>query len=431
MKKIALIAILAVIGTAVCFAGGSKDGASKQKGKTVIRVLANVDNSTQDGADWLDIVAKFEADNPDVDVQDVTVYSEAYHQKARAMLAAKDYPHVAYIWPDARGVYFKEAGQLVDNKPYMDPSYYDFSQIPAMGPNGEIWEVPDGASNFCSVLYMNAEILKKYGFAEPKTYADLVAMVAPLKKDGISVISMSGADSWVWGSCFMSGIVPRYTGEADWVSKAVKGERSFTDPAFVKALSVITTMTVDGVLPAATMVTDYGTALTNFITGKAAFMIDGQWRANGVEDLELQKAVKMITFPAFPGEKPAMANSVAAALSVGFGITKAATEDKALLDASVRFIRAVNSPENVTRRWLNGSVVAPVEFVDPPSGMTPIVLEKMRYSKSVGPLTDVIDSYLPPAANDALNVGMQNIALGKTTPEEVAAEVERLVRAAE
>lgn len=428
MKKIWCVLLFAAV-LSCAFAGGNKDSKSKVGDKVVLRVIANVDNSTSDGADWQEIVKQFEADNPNIEVQDVTVYSEAYHQKARAMLASKDYPHVAYIWPDARGIYFQEAGQLVDNRPYMDKTYYDFSQIPGMGPKGEVWEVPDGAANFCSVVFMNTAILKKYGIPEPKTYADLVAMVAPLKKDGIMVISMCGSDSWVWGSCLMSGIVPRYTGQADWVSRAVKGEYKFTDPSFVKALSTITMMTKDGVLPASTMVTDYGTSLTNFITGKAAFMIDGQWRANGIEDPALQENVKMITIPALPGENVKMANSVAAAVSVGFGLTKAATEDPAILDASIKFIRAVNSPANVTRRWLNGSIVAPVEFVDPPSGMSKIVLEKMKYSKSVGPHTDVIDSYLPPTANDALNIGMQNIALGKATPESVAAEVERLVRA--
>lgn len=429
MKACIRIAGILLMSTSMLFAAAqNEDSGSK---KTILRVLANVDNSTSDGADWKEIVEQFEIDNPDVSVEDVTVYSEAYHQKARALLAARDYPHVAYIWPDARGIYFQEAGQLIDNKPYLDPEYFNFSVIPPMGPNGEIWEVPDGAANFCSVMFMNRALLRENGIPEPTTYADLVAMVEPLKEKGLMVVSMSGADGWVWNSCLMSGLIPRFTGDPNWVSKAVAGEYSFTNPDFIKALGFIQTMIDDEVLPPSTIVTDYGTALSNFINGKAAFMIDGQWRANGIEDPELQKNVSLMSFPKLPGEKAGMADSVAAALSVGFGLTKAATEDPAVLDAAIRFIKAVNSPANVTRRWMNGSIVGPTIFVDEPEGMSPIVLEKTRFSRNVGALTDVIDSYLPPQANDALNIGMQNIALGKATPEEVAAEIESMVRAAE
>lgn len=426
LKVLLFVVALCVPASFVCAGGGQDGGAAK--GKTLLRILSNVDNSTTDGQDWRQLIDQFKADNPDVDVQDVTAYGEAYHQKARTMLAAKEYPHVAYIWPDARGVYFKEAGQLVDNRPFIDPNYFDMSRIPPMGPSGEVWEIPMGASNYTSVLFANTEILKKYGFSEPKTYADLVAMVAPLKKDGIMVLSMDGSEGWVWNSCLMSCLVARFGDDPNWISKAVKGQYKFTDPSFVKALGFIKTMMTDGVLPASTMVTDYGTALTNFLTGRAAFLVDGQWRANGIEDPVLQKNVRLLPFPAVPGETPKMAGSVSAAITVGFGITKAATESPATLDAAKRFLKAYYSHENVLRRWRNGSIVTPTIKIEAPADLPVLVKEKNRFAMAVKVPTDVLDSYLPTAANDELNLGMQNIALEKAQPAEVAAKVEALVR---
>lgn len=429
MKRIFVMVCILALAAGMGFASGSGETKAKPTGKVTLKVLANVDNSADDGADWKAIVAKFEAKYPNIDVQDVTAYGEAFHQKARAMLAAKDYPHVGQIWPDARGIYWQEAGQLVDHRKYLDPAKYDFSAISPMGPNGEVWEVPLGAANYCSVLYVNTEILKKYGLKEPETYADLVAMVEPLKKEGIMVVSMDGSEGWVWNSCLMSGLIPRFTGDSAWVSKAVKGTYKFTDPDFVKALAFIQTMMNDSVLPPSTMLTDYGTALTNFLNGKAACMIDGQWRANELQDPELQKSVKMMVLPAVPQEKPAMKGSVAAAITTGLGLTKAAVDDPVILDAALKFLDEYYSPENVTRRWEKGTIVGPTTFVSMPATLSPIVREKARFAKTIVTITDVIDSYLPPAANDALNVGMQKIALGQATPEAVAAEVERLVRA--
>ena len=404
-------------------------GVNAETPKTVLKVITNTDNSTQDGQDWRAFVDQFEAKNPDVDVQDTTAYGEAYHQKARSLLAARDFPHIAFIWPDARGVYFKEAGQLVDNRPFMDKAVFDYSVIPPMGPNGEVWEVPSGASNFTSVLFCNTALLKKYGLKEPETYADLVAMVKPLKDAGIMVISMDGSEGWVWNSCLMSGLIPRFTGDPAWISKAVAGKYHFTDANFLKALSFIKTMVDDGVLPQSSMVTDYGTALTNFLNGKAAFMLDGQWRANGIEDPALQKNVKMLPFPQVPGEGKAMARSVSAAITSGYGITKAATQDPKVLDAAKRFIRAFYSEDLVAQRWKNGTIVAPTILMKEPVDLPPIALEKTRFAKSIVTLTDVLDSFLKPSANDALNLGMQKIALGKATAAEVGADVEKLSRA--
>ena len=42
--------------------------------------------------------------------------------------------------------------------------------------------------------------------------------------------------------------------------------------------------------------------------------------------------------------------------------------------------------------------------------------------------TEVIDAHLTGPPNEALNVGMQKIAAGEATAEEIAAEVEALAR---
>jgi raffinose/stachyose/melibiose transport system substrate-binding protein len=44
------------------------------------------------------------------------------------------------------------------------------------------------------------------------------------------------------------------------------------------------------------------------------------------------------------------------------------------------------------------------------------------------PVTDVIDAYLSGDANEALNTGMQKIVSGQATPQQIAAQVESLVK---
>ena len=230
-KATAILAVLLLLSAASLFAGG-QSGAKAEV--VVVKTMAYGDQSNPEGVNWLRIVDYFEKDNPNIDIDFELLYDEAYHQKVVARLAAGDIPDLAYMGADARwGLPWKEAGQQFDHRPYMDSSYYDLKLIPDMGPNGEIWEIPLGTSNICTVLYMNENLAKSLGFPAPKTYQEMAAVAPKAKGQGLDVVSIDGADGWAWGSCLMSGIIARISGDPHWVSKAVEGQNKFTDKAMV------------------------------------------------------------------------------------------------------------------------------------------------------------------------------------------------------
>lgn len=397
--------------------------------KVVVKTMAYGDNSNPEGVNWLRIVAAFEKANPDIDIDFELLYDEAYHQKVVARLAAGDPPHLAYMGADARwGAPWKEAGQQFDHKPFMDAKYYDLKLIPPMGPKGEIWEIPLGTSNITTVLYMNQKLVKSLGFAAPKTYQDIVAMVPAAKAKGLDVISIDGADGWAWGSCLMSSIIARMSGDANWVSKAVAGKNKFTDKVFVDSLDFIARMIKDGVIASKSVMVDYGANLSNFSNEKALFMIQGQWIAGSIENPEVADNTVMMAWPKLPGEKAAAAGSVAAAISVGYGVTKAGAADPKVRDAALKFLQYFYSHEETTQRLRDGAIVAPVlkNFVVP-DDLPGLVKQKVGLAQKAKN-TEVIDAFLSGAPNDALNAGMQKIASGQATAQQVAAEVESLMR---
>ena len=134
---------------------------------------------------------------------------------------------------DARwGASWQEAGQQVDNTPYY-PANIDASLVPDFFGTGVKPYLPLGGSNYCTVVGVNMELLEKIGGKLPTTYAEFVELAKLCKANGIECLSTHGADSWVWGSCVMSGIIPRLTGDAKWIEKAIAGEVKFTDEGFV------------------------------------------------------------------------------------------------------------------------------------------------------------------------------------------------------
>jgi raffinose/stachyose/melibiose transport system substrate-binding protein len=251
-------------------------------------------------------------------------------------------------------------------------------------------------------------------------------MVPKAKAKGIEVVSIDGADGWAWGSCLMSCFIARVSGDANWVSKAVKGEKKFTDKEFVDSLGLITKMVKDGVIASKSTTVDYGANISTFSNKKALFVVQGQWAAGGI-DPAVANDTLMLAWPKMPGEKDGMANSVAAAIQVGYGVTKAGGADKAVLDASLKFIKYFNSTAEVTQRLKDGAIVAPIlAGYQVPADLPNIVKRKVELANSVS-LTDVIDAFLSGAPNDALNAGMQKIASGKATAQQVADEVQKLV----
>lgn len=430
MRKVLFTVVaLLVATTMVVFAGGGKEGATGSK--VVVKTMAYGDNSNQEGQNWLRIVDSFEKANPNIDIDFEMLYDEAYHQKVTARLAAGDVPQLAYMGADARwGKPWKEAGQQFDHSQYLDTNYFDLNLVPDMDAaiaGKQIYEIPLGTSNITTVLYMNKALVESLGFSQPKTYEDIVAMVPKARQAGLTVVSIDGADGWAWGSCLMSAIVARLSGDPSWVSKAVAGTYKFTDKVFVDSLALLQRMVKDGVIDSKSLLVDYGANLTNYGTEKALFVIQGQWAAGGFDPVTAEKTV-MMAWPKLPGEKAATAGSVAAAIQVGYGLTKAGGTVESVRNAALTFLKVFYSVPETTQRLRDGAIVAPIiKNYTVPADLPSIVKQKVTLAqKAIN--TDVIDAFLSGAPNDALNAGMQKIVAGETTPERLAAEVEKLVR---
>lgn len=421
MKK--LLAVTCVLAIAASLFAAPKAKKAKKVKQVTLNIMGYGDNSNSEGQTFKRICEEFEAENPDVKIDYEMLYDEAYHQKAVSRLAAGDVPDIAYMGADARwGAEWQEAGQQINNVPFY-PSNIDASLVPDFFGNGNKPYLPLGGSNYCTVVAINMDLLNKIGGKVPETYDDMKALAKLCKANGIQLMSTHGADGWVWGSCVMSGIIPRTTGDLKWIEKAVNKQVKFTDKGFVDALSVLSTWVKDGVLDPNSVLTDNGTGMSNFVNGKYLMYIDGQW-AFGENNLgALSKSVKLISIPQVPGEK-ACAGSLAGAWQVGYGITKQGAKDKKVLDAAKRWIAYFYSYDETVQRLQDGGISAPIiKDFKLPAGMDPCIAEKAKLGAY--PSCYVIDSYLTGVANDTLNAGMQDIVSGKITAEALAKNVQK------
>ncbi len=423
MNKMYVFGLFVLISLFSC--GKAKDDGAM----TILNAMGYGDNSNQEGLSWVRILQEFEEANPDTKIESELLYDEAYHQKVVARLASGDVPDLAYMGADARwGAPWKNANQQWDHRKFIDTDFYNIDLIPAHGPNGEIFEIPIGTSNITTVLFMNTRLLEELGLSEPQTYEDLVAMVPVAQEAGIDVVTIDGADGWALGSCLLSAFIARTSGDPNWVSKALAGKNKFNDPAFVQALGILEQIVSDGVFSKKAALVDYGSNISNFNNDKALFMVQGQWAAGAVENSNVADRMKLLAWPQMPGESANMAGSVAAASSVGYGLTKNGASDEAKRDLGLAFIKYFNSPEEVEQRLRDGAIVAPIlRNFNLPSDLPNATVEKVRLANSAVQ-TEVIDAFLAGEPNEVLMAGAQKILTGQSSAQEVADEIEEAVK---
>ena len=406
--------------------------------QTPLRFMYYIDASQAGYAEDQAVWEKFKEDNSDIDLQMEILFNQPFHEKLGAYIAAGSIPDVIYMWPSNRSssAILHQMKLMKDLTPLLGKKFLSNFVAPAVNPRGQasnqLSELPQSIT-YTTVMYANKKLLADNGFGLPKTYADLKAMVPRLKAKGIQVITLPDGDGWQMQSCLFSTVVGRLLGDA-WVDQVKKGAVKFTDPGYVGALAFIDTMFKDGVIPRQDMMLGYGDGPTLFASGKAAFIIDGDWRqgfyvtdkstGNALIDPAMQETdYAFINFPAIPGEKnPGVVSAIA---GVGLGISAAIPKGSDREKAAVRLLQYYYSPEVQKIKLETGAFIPSLKGVTSDT-LDPFTKMMPKYYASINKICYVLDGVLDPGVcNSYVNKGLQDIGLGNKTPKQVAAETEK------
>lgn len=396
-------------------------GRGRSSDKITIKVLSYGDLSSPGGKADQELFDNYEKTHPNIKLDLETLYDEAYHQKATALISSGDLPDIMYLWANARSNYAYKDDILADLRDDVDLSRFYANSIKKQGPNGEVYVLPQGFG-ITSVLYANTAILKKLNLSVPKTYEDLVAMLPVIRKNKLIPVAMANADGWVPNSTLLGTLIGRYGGPGT-IKKIVEGKEKADQGAFSEGLKMYARLYKDGVLTKQNLQTDYGTALTQFINGESVFLIDGHWRAGGFTEKSFADGVEWVIFPKLPGEKSSYSGSLSGDVTPGYAITKQALKDPAKKKAVLELFNYLTG-EPGSRSRLKQGVLPGFKMKIDPSELSINSRKKEAFYQEVPVLTDVIDSYLPPATNTILNNGLQEMGLGKITPEALAKKVQ-------
>ncbi|MCR4401652.1 MAG: extracellular solute-binding protein [Firmicutes bacterium] len=430
-KRKTLVMLVCVL-VACAVTGGLGGNVSVAADKPIVLRVLNYMDATSPSAyrEITEVWEAFEKNNPDIKIEREDLFNEPFHQKTEAYAAAGQLPDVMYMWPGGRSSTLHTKRLVKDLAPLLGEMRKEFSEaalVPQAG--GYLAELPIGVTA-THVLYVNAKMLREMGLALPKTYDELKAMVPKLKAAGKDVILMGAQDDWVMQSCFFSMIAGRLCGDK-FIDDVLAGKAKFTDAPFVKALKFYESLYADGVLSRKILQTPYNEVNGLFASGKAPFMIDGDWKvSNFLTDPSTGRALippaeqrdyVMTVFPQIPGE--INHSTTSSVPGVGFGMNAEIPAGSEKEKAAWKLIMWLTSPE-VQRIRLETGAAFPSRKGVTSDKLEPLAQERAQfYGRFSG--TYVLDNALHAQVYGPLNVGLQEIGLGISTPEQVAAKVQR------
>lgn len=425
MKKTTLFALVLVLAMSIVTAAGTKEQSSD--GTVVLSAYMQIDPANDQYAGHNAVMAAFEEKYPNIKLDIEYASGEAFHQKFQSMAASKQVPDVFTCYGGARTAYVTETGLTLDLTPYLDEAFMNQFASATWLPQGSaeaLYMIPPSFA-VCHSVYANTALLEELGLEYPETFEELLTQVPTIRAAGYYPVSMGNKDPWVVNSWLLGTFIERFGGR-EWILRAAKGEASFTEEPFVKALEVIKTMSEKNVFSPGVNQMSNTEADQEFYQQKSVYLIDAAWRTSAMDGqlpAEQREAIEMRVFPALPGEK--YHNTSSAVASEGFGIAKAVEKDQAKLDAALTFIKFYAGEEGANIRAQYGEV--PSYNLNLDQIELDIMQKKFVEFSAEYPMGYVFDSIMDGEGVTLLNTDLQAMMMGNGDPAKIAAEYEAWV----
>jgi len=247
---------------------------------------------------WQDIVNRFEAANPGINVQllpSPTTDRDAY---AKQLLASGQFPDVLqsitlqdytsqgllYAWTPADqaswNVLFPHAGQLA----------------------GKQYDIPN-SSQVIPLIYYNKSVFTKLHLKIPSTWAQFLQICAKIKANGETPIAIGGSQdtwaSWIFlGGMFSTDVLGQ---DPNWILERKQNKVHFTDPLVAKTFNAWAQLAKAGYFNKDALSLNYAALQQEFLDGKEAMYPMGTWAASATAVGAAKFGVGVFRLPPFSG----------------------------------------------------------------------------------------------------------------------------------
>ena len=372
------IALSLVVSVSVIWAGGEQE-AEEVEEKVTLEMWSW---RPEDVEEYNEILPDFESNHPTIEVSFKPFKNTEYPAILLTALEGGEGPDIMQLKSYGGLQVYTKYLEALDDK---IPSLGEFSETALSGARGrednKIYGVPFATQGLA--IYYNKKIFEEHGLAEPSTWSEFLETCRILKGSGVMPLANGGKDGWTLEVMF--GVLgPNYYDANEFYEQVTKGETTFEDPRFVRALEK--TLAVKPYMP-------------------PGFM------GVGYPDLE---------FSIFPGLPEAEGETayISGFCDGSYGMNKDTAHHTAALEL-LKFIASREFGQRFSDLLAQLSTVPGVEprdphqkkFIELSENLTPyIMLVGFRWEK--------------PSGSVVLQSALQEMFQGTMSPEEVAAKVQ-------
>jgi len=241
------------------------------------------------------LVADFEKENPDVDVELNIFDHEAYKTAIRNFLQA-DPPDVVTWFAGNRMKFFVDQGLFEDvsdvwqqNNLFNDMA----STATALNVGGQQYGVPYAYYQWG--VYYRKDLFAEYGLGEPRTWADFMNICATLKQNGVTPVTIG--TKYLWTAAGWFDFLNLRVNGMDFHMELMDGKASYEDPRLDRVFEIWGEMANQGYFLENHATFSWQEAQAPMINGEAAMYLIGNFIVPSLKDAGVVDKVGYFQFP--------------------------------------------------------------------------------------------------------------------------------------
>ncbi len=354
--------------------------------------------------------------------------SKVYAEKVRAAAQSQALPDIFGVLGEKRDfASFIKAGYVLDLTPYMlednakwKNSFFakalavnEFSDGNSYGIRLGIYGVPIDVMTI-QMLY-NKDLFKELGLnpnRPPVTFQEFLDIGAKIKAANMQGLVSGWGELWMI-DCFANNYAFNIMGK-DKVLATIRGEVPYTDPDWVKVLTIFKDMQESGVLASGLVTMINKTAEQLFANGRAVFAFNGSWCVNVYKGMnpDLNYAVML---------PPKASEQFPMAIWGGAGSSFIVNARSKNMDEAVKFLRWFTAAKQQAYLFeITNNLSANKQGVSSMPEINAGFARGMDYA--IHPNAWDVSEFS--MVLEAWDKGIQSIILGEKTPQAVAAETQ-------
>lgn len=278
------------------------------------------------------------------------------------------------------------------------------------------------------LVQYNVQVFEDMGITPPKTWDEFQTVCETIKEkgadSGVRPICVSGPTNVYLGH-WWDRLTQRIVGR-DAVDACVYGDAKLADnPGFLTAAQELAKLPQNGWLMEGFEGADFTTAQALFFQGKAAMIHMGSWLSAEMKDvIPADFRLGVFDFPSYDGGAGDQTAMFGTAQIFSIASPEKSTSHEVNVPLATEYLRRWTSKENQAKQAENLSMIPTVVDVAPPSN--PVGIDAAIAQSAT---SDMIIYYYGIHWDTALTAAwydpVQALFLGKATPEEMVAQIDK------